>query len=70
MKKEKEAENAKRSHFRSPTRNFNQRKDFERDVKERRQVVVDLETKISKREEMLNNRSANLDRREDHLANK
>ncbi len=67
----KEAENAKKEAILEARQEiFNQRKDFERDVKERRQVVVDLETKISKREEMLNNRSANLDRREEHLATK
>ncbi len=49
---------------------YNQKRDFDKDVKERRQAVVDLENKLSNREEMLNNRSANLDRREEHLATK
>lgn len=67
----KEAENYKKEAILEARQEiFNQRKDFEKDVKERRQVVIDLETKISKREEMLNNRSANLDRREEHLATK
>ena len=44
----KEAENAKKEAILEARQEiFNQRKDFERDVKERRQVVVDLETKIS-----------------------
>ncbi len=49
---------------------FNLKKDFDKDVKERKQLVVEMENKISRREEMLNNRSANLDKREEHLATK
>lgn len=46
---------------------FNQKKEFERDIKERKQVVIDLETKLMSRDEMLNRRAANLDKREEHL---
>lgn len=46
---------------------FNQKKELERDIKERKQVVIDLETKIMNRDEMLNRRASNLDKREEHL---
>ncbi len=49
---------------------FNQKRDFEKDIKQRREVIVESEERLSRREEMLNNRSNNLDKREDHLATK
>ena len=49
---------------------FDQKREFERDMKERKQVVIDLETKISQRDEMLNRRAANMDKREEFLGQK
>lgn len=39
-------------------------------MKERRQVVIQLENKVSQREEALNNRSVYLDKREESISNK
>lgn len=67
----KEAERAKReSILEAKQEIFVLKKDFENDLKERRQVVVALENKASQREENLNNRSVNLDRREQTLASR
>ncbi|MBE0700695.1 MAG: ribonuclease Y [Acholeplasmataceae bacterium] len=44
------------------------RKEFENDMRERRQVVVTLENKVSQREDQLNRRALHLDKREETLA--
>ena len=44
------------------------RKEFDNDVRERRQVVVNLENKVSQREDTLNRRAVYLDKREETLA--
>ena len=49
---------------------FSLRKEFDNDMKERRQVVIQLENKVSQREEALNNRSVYLDKREESISNK
>jgi ribonuclease Y len=49
---------------------FTLRKEFDNDIKERRQVVVTLENKISQREDALNSRSIYFDKREESLASK
>jgi ribonucrease Y len=49
---------------------FTLRKEFDNDIKERRQVVVTLENKISQREDALNSRSVYFDKREESLASK
>ncbi len=65
----KEAEKAKReSVLEAKQEIFALRKDFENDMRERRQVVVNLENKVTQREENLNNRAIHLDRREQSLA--
>lgn len=42
----------------------------DKDIKDRKSVVVELERKLTQREETLDNRSSNLDKREDMLNNK
>ncbi len=49
---------------------FQLKKDQEKDLRERRQVVINLENKSSKREDALNNRSVYLDKREETISNK
>ena len=49
---------------------FQLKKDQEKDIRERRQVVINLENKSSKREDALNNRSVYLDKREETISNK
>ena len=67
----KEAEKLKKEAILEARQNiFDQKREFERDMKERKQVVLDLETKISQRDEMLNRRAANLDKREEFLGQK
>ncbi len=64
----KEAEKSKReSVLEAKQEIFNLKKDFDTDVRERRQIVLNLENKVAQREENLNNRSVNLDRREQSL---
>lgn len=46
------------------------KQEAERDIKERKSVVVELENKLNQREDSLDRRSANLDRREDSLSAK
>jgi len=61
----KEAEKAKKEAILETKQEiFALRKDFENDMRERRQVVVTLENKVTQREESLNNRAINLDKRE------
>lgn len=68
---QKEAEKLKKEAILEARQNiFDQKREFERDMKERKQVVIDLETKISQRDEMLNRRAANLDKREEFLGQK
>lgn len=44
--------------------------DAEKDIKDRKSVVVELENKLNQREDMLDRRSSNLDRREEMLNTK
>lgn len=68
---QKEAEKLKKEAILEARQNiFDQKREFERDMKERKQVVIDLESKISQRDEMLNRRAANLDKREEFLGQK
>ena len=65
----KEAEKHKReSVLEAKQEIFALRKDFDNDLRERRQVVVNLENKVSQREETLNRRAIHLDKREETLA--
>ena len=65
----KEAEKAKReSVLEAKQEIFALRKEFDNDLRERRQVVVTLETKVSQREDTLNRRAVHLDKREETLA--
>ncbi len=65
----KEAEKIKRENVLEAKQEiFTLKKDFENDMRERRQVVVNLETKVTQREENLNNRAIHLDRREQSLS--
>lgn len=64
----KEAEKAKReSVLEAKQEIFALRKDFDRDVRERRQIVLTLENKTTQREDMLNRRAVHLDKREETL---
>ena len=45
----------------------NLKKEADHDIKERKQVIIDLENKLNQREDTLDKRSNNLDRREDSL---
>lgn len=68
---QKEAEKLKKEAILEARQNiFDLKREFERDMKERKQVVLDLESKISQRDEMLNRRAANLDKREEFLGQK
>jgi ribonuclease Y len=68
---QKEAEKVKKEAILEARQDiFNQKREFERDMKERKQIVIDLETKITQRDEMLNRRAANLDKREEFLGQK
>ncbi len=61
----KEAEKTKREQvFEAKQEILTLRKEFDMDVRERRQVVINLEEKVSQREVALNNRSQYLDKRE------
>lgn len=65
----REAEKAKReSVLEAKQEIFALRRDFDHDVRERRQVVVTLENKVSQRDEALNRRSIYLDKREETLS--
>ncbi len=65
----KEAEKAKReSVLEAKQEIFVLRKDFDNDMRERRQVVVNLENKVTQREDTLNRRAVHLDKREETLA--
>lgn len=65
----KEVEKAKKeSILEAKQEIFALRKDFENDMRERRQVVITLENKVSQRDENLNNRALHLDRREESLS--
>jgi ribonuclease Y len=65
----KEAEKAKReSVLEAKQEIFALRKEFDTDIRERRQVVLNLENKVAQREDALNRRSINLDKREEVLA--
>ncbi|MBU1094221.1 MAG: ribonuclease Y, partial [Firmicutes bacterium] len=65
----KEAEKAKReSVLEAKQEIFVLRKDFDNDMRERRQVVVNLESKVTQREDTLNRRAVHLDKREETLA--
>ncbi len=67
----KEAEKIKRENVLEAKQEiFTLKKDFENDMRERRQVVLNLENKVTQREENLNNRSINLDRREQSLSSR
>lgn len=64
----KEVEKAKRESVLEAKQDiFALRKDFDRDMRDRRQVVITLENKISQREDLLNRRAVNLDKREETL---
>ena len=65
----KEAEKAKReSVLEAKQEIFALRKEFDNDMRDRRQVVVTLENKVAQREDTLNKRSLHLDKREETLA--
>ncbi len=65
----KEAEKAKReSVLEAKQEIFALRKEYENDMRERRQVVVTLENKVTQREETLNRRAVHLDKREETLS--
>jgi ribonuclease Y len=65
----KEAEKAKReSVLEAKQEIFALRKEFDNDMRERRQVVLNLESKVSQREDTLNRRAIHLDKREETLA--
>ncbi|MCR3906775.1 MAG: ribonuclease Y [Tenericutes bacterium] len=65
----KEAEKSKReSVLEAKQEIFALRKEFDNDIRERRQVVVNLESKVSQREDTLNRRVIHLDKREETLA--
>lgn len=65
----KEAEKAKReSVLEAKQEIYALRKEFDNDVRERRQVVVTLENKVSQREDTLNRRAVHLDKREETLS--
>ncbi len=65
----KEAEKAKReSVLEAKQEIFALRKEFDNDMRERRQVVLNLENKVSQREDTLNRRALHLDKREETLA--
>jgi len=65
----KEAEKSKReSVLEAKQEIFALRKEFDNDLRERRQVVVTLENKVSQREDTLNRRAIHLDKREEVLA--
>ncbi len=49
---------------------FSLKQECDKDIRERKLVVVELENKINQREDALDRRSANLDRREELLGNK
>ncbi|MBN3490573.1 ribonuclease Y [Acholeplasma equirhinis] len=64
----KEAEKTKREHvFEAKQEILALRKEFDNDMRERRQVVINLEEKVSQRETSLNQRSQYLDKREEGL---
>ena len=65
----KEVEKAKReSVLEAKQEVFALRKEFENDMRERRQVVVTLENKVTQRDETLNRRAVHLDKREETLS--
>jgi ribonuclease Y len=65
----KEAEKSKReSVLEAKQEIFALRKEFDNDMRERRQVVLNLENKVSQREDTLNRRALHLDKREETLA--
>lgn len=67
----KEAEKSKReSVLEAKQEIFALRKELENDMRERRQVVLNLENKVAQREDSLNRRSINLDKREEILSHK
>ena len=67
----KEAEKAKRESVLEAKQEIYQlRKEFENDMRERRQVVVTLENKVSQREDTLNRRAVHLDKREETLSSR
>jgi ribonucrease Y len=64
----KEAEKAKReSVLEAKQEIFALRKEFDNDMRERRQVVLTLENKVSQREDTMNRRTLHLDKREEAL---
>lgn len=68
---EKEAEKKKRDAISEGKEEIASLKsDADRDIKERRSAVVDLENKLNQREETLDRRAINLDRREEMLNTK
>jgi ribonucrease Y len=65
----KEAEKSKReSVLEAKQEIYALRKEFENDMRERRQVVVTLENKVTQREDTLNRRAIHLDKREETLS--
>ncbi|MDX9691200.1 MAG: Rnase Y domain-containing protein, partial [Acholeplasmataceae bacterium] len=65
----KEAEKSKReSVLEAKQEIFALRKEFDNDMRERRQVVLNLENKVSQREDTMNRRALHLDKREETLA--
>lgn len=49
---------------------FTLKQESDKDIKERKAIVVELENKLNQREDSLDRRSSNLDRREELLSNK
>ena len=67
----KEAEKTKRQMILEAKQEvFETKKEFENDMRERRQVIVNLEDKATQREESLNKRTGFLDKREEALENR
>ena len=60
----KEADRTKRDGFEAKQEILTLRKEFDEDIKDRRQIVMNLEEKATQRENALNQRSQYLDKRE------
>lgn len=68
---EKEAEKLKKDYLAEGKQEIaNLKNEAEKEIKDRKQVVVDLEHKLNQREDNLERRSSNLDRREEMLDHK
>lgn len=68
---EKEAEKLKKDYLAEGKQEIaNLKNEADKEIRDRKQVVVDLENKLNQREDNLERRSSNLDRREEMLDNK